>query len=113
MTSLLLVLSFRQVSKNEIDDVVLVGGSTRIPKIRAMVKDFFGKEPNKSVNPDEAVAMGAAIHAAALTGTSGTNQVRNGHLDPPDIQSANSLLSVSTGDSQLYFARADFEVGLQ
>jgi molecular chaperone DnaK len=53
---------------NEIDEVILVGGSTRIPKIQQIVKDFFGKEPNRSVNPDEVVAIGAAIQGAVLTG---------------------------------------------
>jgi molecular chaperone DnaK len=50
----------------EIDDVVLVGGMTRMPKIQSAVKDFFGREPGKSVHPDEAVAIGAAIQGAAL-----------------------------------------------
>jgi molecular chaperone DnaK len=48
--------------------VLLVGGSTRIPKVQQLVKDFFGKEPNKGVNPDEVVAVGAAIQGAVLTG---------------------------------------------
>jgi len=52
----------------EIDEIVLVGGSTRIPKVQALVKDFFGKEPNKSVNPDEVVAVGAAIQGGVLKG---------------------------------------------
>jgi molecular chaperone DnaK len=51
-----------------IDEVILVGGSTRIPKIQEIVKKFFGKEPNKGVNPDEVVAIGAAIQGAVLTG---------------------------------------------
>ncbi|MBX3132483.1 MAG: molecular chaperone DnaK [Gemmatimonadaceae bacterium] len=51
-----------------IDEVILVGGSTRIPKIQEVVKDFFKKEPNKGVNPDEVVAVGAAIQGAVLTG---------------------------------------------
>ncbi len=51
-----------------VDEVILVGGSTRIPKVQQIVKDFFGKEPNKSVNPDEVVAIGAAIQGAVLTG---------------------------------------------
>jgi molecular chaperone DnaK len=51
-----------------VDEVILVGGSTRIPKIQQLVKDFFGKEPNRSVNPDEVVAIGAAIQGAVLTG---------------------------------------------
>ncbi len=52
----------------EIDEVLLVGGSTRIPKIQEVVKGFFGKEPNKGVNPDEVVAIGAAVQGAVLTG---------------------------------------------
>ena len=51
-----------------IDEVVLVGGSTRIPKVQQMVRDYFGKEPNKSVNPDEVVAVGAAVQAGVLAG---------------------------------------------
>lgn len=53
---------------SDIDEVVLVGGSTRIPSIQKAVKDFFGKEPNRSVNPDEVVAMGAAIQGGVLSG---------------------------------------------
>lgn len=56
------------LSKNEIDEVVLVGGSTRIPAVQALVKDYTGKEPNQSVNPDEVVAVGAAIQAGVLAG---------------------------------------------
>ena len=52
----------------EIDEVMLVGGSTRIPKVQEIVKKFFGKEPNKGVNPDEVVAIGAAVQGAVLTG---------------------------------------------
>jgi molecular chaperone DnaK len=52
----------------DIDEVLLVGGSTRIPKIQDEVKKFFGKDPNKSVNPDEVVAIGAAVQGAVLTG---------------------------------------------
>jgi molecular chaperone DnaK len=52
----------------DIDEVLLVGGSTRIPKIQQIVKDYFGKEPNKGVNPDEVVAIGAAVQGAVLTG---------------------------------------------
>ena len=53
---------------NKIDEVVLVGGSTRIPKVQEMVKEFFGREPHKGVNPDEVVAVGAAIQAGVLGG---------------------------------------------
>ena len=56
------------VTANEINEVVMVGGMTRMPKVLATVKDFFGKDPNKSVNPDEVVAMGAAIQAGVLQG---------------------------------------------
>ena len=53
---------------SEIDEVILVGGQTRMPMVQARVKDFFGKEPRKDVNPDEAVAVGAAIQGAVLSG---------------------------------------------
>jgi len=56
------------LSKDKIDEVVLVGGSTRIPAIQEAVKSFFGKEPNRSVNPDEVVALGAAIQGGVLAG---------------------------------------------
>ncbi len=56
------------VSTSEIDDVVLVGGMTRMPKVQEAVKGYFGKEPHKGVNPDEVVAMGAAIQAGVLQG---------------------------------------------
>ncbi|MCC5934130.1 MAG: molecular chaperone DnaK [Balneolales bacterium] len=57
-----------KISKSQIDQVILVGGSTRIPKIQESVKEFFGKEPSKGVNPDEVVAVGAAIQGGVLTG---------------------------------------------
>ena len=53
---------------SEIDEVILVGGSTRIPKVQEIVEKFFGKKPNRGVNPDEVVAVGAAIQGAVLTG---------------------------------------------
>ena len=56
------------LSTSDIDEVILVGGSTRMPKIQEVVQDFFGKEPNKSVNPDEVVAIGAAIQGGVLSG---------------------------------------------
>ncbi len=55
-------------STSQIDEVILVGGSTRIPKVQEIVEKFFGKKPNKGVNPDEVVAVGAAIQGAVLTG---------------------------------------------
>jgi molecular chaperone DnaK len=56
------------VTPNDIDEVVLVGGSTRMPKVQQMVRELFGKEPNKSVNPDEVVAVGAAVQGGVLGG---------------------------------------------
>ncbi|MGI9174153.1 MAG: molecular chaperone DnaK, partial [Rhodothermales bacterium] len=56
------------LSKDEIDEVILVGGSTRIPKIQEVVENFFGKKPNRSVNPDEVVAIGAAVQGGVLSG---------------------------------------------
>ncbi|MEP7266877.1 MAG: molecular chaperone DnaK, partial [Saprospiraceae bacterium] len=56
------------LTKSDIDEVILVGGSTRIPRIQQAVEDFFGKKPNKSVNPDEVVALGASIQGGVLTG---------------------------------------------
>jgi L1 cell adhesion molecule like protein len=65
------VLKDSKLSKSEIDEIVLVGGSTRIPKIQELLTSFFnGKELNKSINPDEAVAYGAAVQAAILSGNS-------------------------------------------
>ena len=56
------------LEKDKIDEVILVGGMTRMPKVQELVKKFYGKEPNKSVNPDEAVAIGAAIQGGVLKG---------------------------------------------
>jgi len=65
------VLEDSKLKKTDIDEIVLVGGSTRIPKVQQLIKDFFnGKEPNRGINPDEAVAYGAAVQAAVLTGES-------------------------------------------
>jgi len=61
-------LSDGKLTSGDIDEVILVGGSTRIPKVRDIVKNIFAKEPNKSVNPDEVVAIGAAIQGAILAG---------------------------------------------
>ena len=63
-----LALKDAGLSTNDIKDVILVGGTTRIPAVKSAVKDYFGKEPNNSVNPDEAVAVGAAIQAGVLQG---------------------------------------------
>jgi molecular chaperone DnaK len=61
-------LADAKLKPQEIDEAILVGGMTRMPSVQAMVKELFGKEPNKSVNPDEAVAIGAAIQAGVLSG---------------------------------------------
>jgi molecular chaperone DnaK len=61
-------LSDASVTPSQIDEVVLVGGSTRIPRVQEMVRDFFGKEPHKGVNPDEVVAIGAAVQGGVLGG---------------------------------------------
>jgi len=63
-----LALKDANLSQNDIDYVILVGGMTRMPKIQQVVKEFFGKEPRKDVNPDEAVAIGAAIQGGVLKG---------------------------------------------
>ena len=61
-------LSDAGIDPSKIDEVVLVGGSTRIPRVQQIVKELFGKEPHKGVNPDEVVAVGAAIQAGVLSG---------------------------------------------
>ncbi|MCK9228074.1 MAG: molecular chaperone DnaK [Syntrophorhabdaceae bacterium] len=61
-------LNDAKIPTNKIDEVVLVGGSTRIPKVQEIVKEFFGKEPHRGVNPDEVVALGAAVQAGVLAG---------------------------------------------
>ena len=72
MTPVSKVLKDAKVSKSSVDEIVLVGGSTRIPMIQKMLKEFFnGKEPSKSINPDEAVAYGATVQSAILDGTIG------------------------------------------
>ncbi|KAL2218314.1 molecular chaperone Hsp70 [Thermoascus aurantiacus ATCC 26904] len=72
------VLRDAKIDKSSVHEIVLVGGSTRIPKIQRMVGDYFNKEPNKSINPDEAVAYGAAVQAAILSGdtsSKSTNEI--------------------------------------
>ena len=68
-------LANAKLETKDIDEVILVGGTTRIPAIQQMVKDIFGKEPSKAVNPDEAVAMGAAIQAAILNKEDGVGDI--------------------------------------
>jgi len=68
MTPVKQALADAGVDPKKIDEVVLVGGSTRMPKVQQLVRDFFGKEPHKGVNPDEVVAVGAAVQGGVLTG---------------------------------------------
>ncbi|KAK4651205.1 Hsp70 chaperone [Podospora pseudocomata] len=73
------VLTDAKIDKSQVHEIVLVGGSTRIPRIQKLITDYFnGKEPNKSINPDEAVAYGAAVQAAILSGdtsSKSTNEI--------------------------------------
>jgi endoplasmic reticulum chaperone BiP len=62
------VLKDANLKKEDIDEIVLVGGSTRIPKVQQLLKEYFGKEPSKGINPDEAVAYGAAVQGGILSG---------------------------------------------
>ena len=57
-----------KISKSEIDEILLVGGQTRMPLVQKKVAEFFGKDPRKDLNPDEAVAVGAAIQGSVLSG---------------------------------------------
>ncbi len=70
-----LALSDAGLKPNQIDEVVLVGGATRMPMVQRLVKEIFGREPNRSVNPDEVVALGAAIQAGILQGDQQLNEV--------------------------------------
>jgi len=65
----------QRLQPNEIAEILLVGGSTRIPKVQEMAKEIFGKEPNKSINPDEVVALGAAVQGAVLSGDAGVKDI--------------------------------------
>ncbi len=64
-----------KLNSSDIAEVLLVGGSTRIPKVQEIVKEIFGKEPNRSINPDEVVALGAAIQGAVLAGDAGVKDI--------------------------------------
>jgi len=69
------VLKDAKLTKKDIHDIVLVGGSTRIPKVQALLEEFFGKKASKGINPDEAVAFGAAVQAGVLSGETGTEEI--------------------------------------
>jgi len=68
-------LADAKLAASDIAEILLVGGSTRIPKVQAIAKDIFGKDPNKSINPDEVVALGAAIQGAVLAGDAGVKDI--------------------------------------
>ena len=69
------VLKDAKMKKSDIDDIVLVGGSTRIPKVQQMLEEYFGKKARKDVNPDEAVAFGAAVQGGVLAGDASTDEI--------------------------------------
>lgn len=69
LTPIKTVLAEGHLEKDEVDEIVLVGGSTRIPRIRRLISEFFGKEPNTSVDPDLAVVTGVAIQAGIMGGS--------------------------------------------
>lgn len=69
------VLKDAKMKKSDIDDIVLVGGSTRIPKVQAMLEEYFGKKASKGINPDEAVAYGAAVQGGVLSGEAAASDV--------------------------------------
>jgi len=69
------VLKDAKVKKEDINDIVLVGGSTRIPKVQSLVEEYFGVKASKGINPDEAVAFGAAVQAGVLSGEVGTEDI--------------------------------------
>ncbi|GAB7337982.1 hypothetical protein MBLNU457_4357t1 [Dothideomycetes sp. NU457] len=69
------VLKDAKMKKTDIDDIVLVGGSTRIPKVQSMLEEFFGKKASKGINPDEAVAYGAAVQGGILSGDADASQL--------------------------------------
>lgn len=116
------VLRDSGMAKNQIHEVVLVGGSTRIPKVIELLKEFFnGKEPNRSINPDEAVAYGAAVQAAILSGTGSeaTDSLLLIDVTPLSlgIETTGRLMSVivprntpiPTVKTQTYTTEADFQ----
>ncbi|KAL2113258.1 hypothetical protein VUR80DRAFT_4783 [Thermomyces stellatus] len=69
------VLKDAKLKKDEVDDIVLVGGSTRIPKVQSLIEEYFNKKASKGINPDEAVAFGAAVQAGVLSGQEGTEEL--------------------------------------
>ena len=79
------------MKKSEINEIVLVGGSTRIPKVQQLISDYFGgKQPNKGVNPDEAVAYGAAVQGGILGSDADATVSMGGCLMGPDVDATSA-----------------------
>ncbi|KAM0800899.1 molecular chaperone bip1 [Usnea florida] len=111
------VLKDAKVKKNEINDIVLVGGSTRIPKVQSMLEEFFGKPLSKGINPDEAVAFGAAVQGGVLSGAEGTSEIILMDVNPLTlgIETTGGVMtkliprgtSIPTRKSQIFSTAAD------
>lgn len=112
-----------KLTVKDIDEVILVGGMTRMPKMIAAVKELFGKEPNRSVNPDEAVALGAAIQAGILAGESGLKDILLLDVTPLTLgietlgQVATPLIprnaTIPTDKSQIFSTAADNQTSVE